>query len=878
MFYRIRTSRFVWREYREAHPFISAAISFFLVKTFRLDLPASLEDPNVQDLAPFETLPDQLPYELQELLAPTRKVLEDMGFELAVVHHIVDPIHSQSITELNFCHPEHRVLARLHYRRWDMTNPPKKNLFPIFITGFTDGSYILSSGGKYDCPSPEAVDANYYPKATVGELWETHQAKVAAKPVEPFAIPDAAAARQFVDAYHATVRDFHIKRGAFAPIPPQEQPDLAALQQQNPETAIDPGDAAVLTQMEQIRKAKSSWITGLVTLGVSVLIFLGLGAMHWEWRFVLMIIPILFFHELGHFIAMRVFGYRNVRMFFIPLLGAAVIGQRFNVAAWKKVVVSLMGPLPGILLGTFLGIGGLITKQQWMIEVSLLTLVINGFNLLPILPLDGGWVAHTLFFSRHPYVDVGFRVVAALGLVLLGMGSGDKILMYISIPMFMSLPLVYKVAQVTYKLRQEPLPPPVESSDQIPYSLSRIIISALRTVLPKNTNAKVLAQQTLEVYEGLYNRPPSVLATLGLAAAHGGAVFMTLLMAILLIVARQGDMGKFFESAAFQPRQVYKCGTLTRTGSYDDTNRLTILAQYRTEKAARTAYDGFKAEVTPGNGRITCFGPLLLLTQPGNDDDARRKWIKQFETGATNVFVENTNLAVSVRVQCLLPDTNEVTRVMKELETYFSAPNYMHLIPPWDPEDFRSLPVKREHERALSTFNKLNEVDFNVTKDAEWSRLNKEASAARRRGENEEAQRLQEQLRTRMGILQKQAQAAVIAKDRELDQEVVTAMQNLPQNYYTNKNYQYAVMDLAGRMGQLPLTDHTPVPGARKYSVRFGGASKAGLILNIPYLTFDRIDDGLPALAEWLCKQGARDIKFDVSSSVVSAHELEDEF
>src|SRR5438067_1346578 len=45
-----------------------------------------------------------------------------------------------------------------------------------------------------------------------------------------------------------------------------------------------------------------------------------------------MIVAVLLFHELGHYAGMRVFGYRDVRMFFVPFLGAAVSGRRDGTA------------------------------------------------------------------------------------------------------------------------------------------------------------------------------------------------------------------------------------------------------------------------------------------------------------------------------------------------------------------------------------------------------------------------------------------------------------------------------------------------------------------------------------------------------------------
>jgi len=42
--------------------------------------------------------------------------------------------------------------------------------------------------------------------------------------------------------------------------------------------------------------------------------------------------------------------------------------------------------------------------------------LVNAFNLLPILPLDGGRLFQTLLFARTPALDVLFRLLANAGL------------------------------------------------------------------------------------------------------------------------------------------------------------------------------------------------------------------------------------------------------------------------------------------------------------------------------------------------------------------------------------------------------------------------------------------------------------------------------
>src|SRR5262249_11968035 len=66
------------------------------------------------------------------------------------------------------------------------------------------------------------------------------------------------------------------------------------------------------------------------------------------------LVAVLFIHELGHFAGMKLFRYRDVKMFFIPFFGAAVSGRKGRVAGWKEAVVLLLGPLPALLAGTVL--------------------------------------------------------------------------------------------------------------------------------------------------------------------------------------------------------------------------------------------------------------------------------------------------------------------------------------------------------------------------------------------------------------------------------------------------------------------------------------------------------------------------------------------
>ena len=63
-------------------------------------------------------------------------------------------------------------------------------------------------------------------------------------------------------------------------------------------------------------------------------------------------------HEAGHFLAMRRFGYKNVRLFFIPFFGAATAGVGTTAVGWQRVVVSLAGTGAGHRARLRVGVAG----------------------------------------------------------------------------------------------------------------------------------------------------------------------------------------------------------------------------------------------------------------------------------------------------------------------------------------------------------------------------------------------------------------------------------------------------------------------------------------------------------------------------------------
>ena len=165
--------------------------------------------------------------------------------------------------------------------------------------------------------------------------------------------------------------------------------------------------AEVLTALEKMQSERATLQSQITTLGLSLLAFIVIGwvliKLSDEVKFFnfFLVILMLFIHEAGHYLGMRQFGYRNLKMFFIPFFGAAVNGYAC-VPVTKESIVYLLGPIPGIILGCGFGIIYLLTHESVWLDAARIFVTINTINLLPLYPLDGGQFVFGIL-SRKTY-------------------------------------------------------------------------------------------------------------------------------------------------------------------------------------------------------------------------------------------------------------------------------------------------------------------------------------------------------------------------------------------------------------------------------------------------------------------------------------------
>jgi Zn-dependent protease len=841
----------------------------WIIKWLHIRLPNSTDDPNTESTLPFVV--DSLPPEIESSFEPMAAELVGQGFVDPVYHVIADPGTRTTIYWATFRHASGECLARIHNRFWHQAQKFNRGLFPVFLTEFSDSTFLVSSSGKPDLSTPNSVQMNRMHKASLLDLWAAHlkllQAAVATKAIVPALSHDDIISA--TERHHVQLRDYNLARGVFRPRTVKEKENAesfsAAVARS---TAGGHENAEILAELDRLQNKPASWRAGLWILVGSVIAFFVAGASAWDWKFTLWLIPVLFFHELGHWIAMRTFHYRNLRMFFIPFFGAAVTGKNSNVAGWKKALVYLAGPVPGIAVGVILGIAALVLHLPWMNKVALVLLLLNGLNLLPVLPLDGGHVLHATLFCRKRWLDLGFRIVAILGLVALGALGVGKYLIYIAIAMGVSLPVVFKLAKVTDALRKQNLPPANPAGDGIPPELAQPIIAAVREAFPARAmmSNKILAQHTLSVFETLNARPPGVLATLGLLSVHGGAIVMAVLIAILLVVGQQAGIRDFMAAAARQPTHSLVCGALPKTSGKisapETAPRNLIVATLKNHLAAEKVFDGL-SKTLPADFGLVLFADSIVLSLPVANDAAREQFFDELQAKATNTFVALSNAPVAVSLSFLAPSAKAATNMTQELSEYFLGANNMHLVAPWDPK--AAGPAFAPSRTARQAWHKLEEETSKVYSDPSLLPYQKKISAAYKRGSRAEASRLAKEQTEKTQSLQAAARNTLrqqLSADDAVLLDLQAKLSGIP---YTNRmEREILYRQVAARLGEVSYNGDHPAIHADAYGVSVGSASHHGPLVHLRWLSFYEVETGLPSLVQWLCQSGCTQIKYEM--------------
>lgn len=199
--------------------------------------------------------------------------------------------------------------------------------------------------------------------------------------------------------------------------------------------------------------ASKNNLNNFIAFIFSLILFVGLGIIKYKPFDVIIITVIVFIHESGHLLFMKLFKYDDVKMFFIPFFGAATKGYDLNPDANKQALVALAGPLPGICLGAILALAFKYTENDLYYQTAIMFLSINAFNLLPLYPLDGGRFIESILFSRSPILEIVFKIITSILLGLIAFLLHVWIILILPVLILLTLKSDYIVATTAKTIR-----------------------------------------------------------------------------------------------------------------------------------------------------------------------------------------------------------------------------------------------------------------------------------------------------------------------------------------------------------------------------------------------------------------------------------------
>jgi Zn-dependent protease len=171
----------------------------------------------------------------------------------------------------------------------------------------------------------------------------------------------------------------------------------------------------------------------LLTTAGTALISVAAYSLFFGWTFAVGFVVLLFVHEMGHVIALRREGIKASAPMFIPFLGALITAKSLGENALAEARVGLAGPILGSIgAGACLVIGE-VTNSDLFRALAYIGFFLNLFNLLPVVPLDGG------------------RAMAAMAPWMWFVGLGALVAMLFVFPNFILLLIVFFGAMETWR-------------------------------------------------------------------------------------------------------------------------------------------------------------------------------------------------------------------------------------------------------------------------------------------------------------------------------------------------------------------------------------------------------------------------------------------
>lgn len=168
------------------------------------------------------------------------------------------------------------------------------------------------------------------------------------------------------------------------------------------------------------------------TTGGTMLISVVAYAFVFGWWYAVGFVALIFFHELGHYVAARQRGMDVGAPTFIPFVGAWIQMKQMPHDVETEAYVGIAGPVAGTLAALGCYYLGRNYSSDLLLALAYAGFFINLFNLIPLSPLDGGRITAILsprmWFLGVPVLAAMFMYRPSPMLILVGLLAMPQLL------------------------------------------------------------------------------------------------------------------------------------------------------------------------------------------------------------------------------------------------------------------------------------------------------------------------------------------------------------------------------------------------------------------------------------------------------------------
>lgn len=205
-------------------------------------------------------------------------------------------------------------------------------------------------------------------------------------------------------------------------VPPEETP----AQNNSAQNRRRGGAGAILATLA-VLATKFAVVLKILAPSWSFLLSLVFYVAFFGWRLGIVILLALAAHELGHYFAYRAYGLAARLPVFVPFFGAYTRGA-IAPDLEQDAYIALAGPLTGLALAAACYGVGIATNDRFWLACADISAFLNLFNMIPVLPFDGGrvigavwpplWIAGIIvFIGVAVWLHVPVVLVAIIALL-----------------------------------------------------------------------------------------------------------------------------------------------------------------------------------------------------------------------------------------------------------------------------------------------------------------------------------------------------------------------------------------------------------------------------------------------------------------------------